>query len=60
MIASSTNNTTNTAAVVLQQSTKPHLIFRLEVFLTPYTQDGYFAYIGLKILQLEAFLSPGE
>ena len=51
---------------VVQHSTgsvsnrKPHLIFRLEVFLTPYTQHGYFAYIELKILQLEAFLSPGE
>ena len=39
---------------------KPHLIFRLEVFLTPYTQHGYFAYIELKILQLETFLRPGE
>mgnify|MGYP004329961037 CR=1 FL=1 len=52
--------------LLLQYSTgsvsnrKPHLIFRLEVFLTPYTQHGYFAYIELKILQLEAFLSPGE
>ena len=39
---------------------KPQLIFRLEVFLTPYTQHGYFAYIELKIHFLEAFLRPGE